>query len=107
MAKNSSARAGRDDSLTMFQNAMNNLLQDIFQAKEEAATFLGPQNAGYVPLIDIAESEDDFILSVEIPGLAEQDLRLAIPQDKLVVEGHTCLQPHENDRQVCTTERIS
>jgi HSP20 family protein len=106
MAKNSSARAGRDDSLTMFQNAMNNLLQDIFQPKEEAPTYLGPQNSGYVPLIDITEGANDFVLTVEIPGLGEDDLHLAIRKDRLIVEGNKRVQPEEIVRDFRHTERV-
>ncbi len=106
MTKHGSARAGRDDSLTMFQNAMNNLLHDIFQPNEDGPTFLGQQNSGYVPLIDVAEGPDDFILTVEVPGVAEGDLRLAVRKDKLIVEGTKRLQPEEKGRQFRHTERV-
>jgi HSP20 family protein len=106
MTKHGSARGGRDDSLTMFQNAMNNLLHDIFQSSDDGPTFLGPQNSGYVPLIDVAEGSDDFILTVEVPGVAEGDLRLAVRKDKLIVEGTKRLQSEEKGRRFRHTERV-
>jgi HSP20 family protein len=104
MAKRRSSEE-QDESLTSFQNAMNNLLEDIFTPVENHS-WLGPQSSGYVPLIDIAEGDDDFWVTVEVPGLDEHSLRIAVRRNTLVVEGNKSIDQEQGDRRLKHTERV-
>lgn len=39
------------------------------------------------PRLDIAERDGDYLISVEVPGVEEQDIRLTLDKDRLVIEG--------------------
>jgi HSP20 family protein len=104
MAKRRSSE-DQDDSLTSFQNAMNNLLNDIFTPVEDHS-WLGPQSSGYVPLIDVAEGDEDYWVTVEVPGLDEQSLRIAVRRNTLVVEGNKSMDADQGDRRFRHTERV-
>lgn len=39
------------------------------------------------PRLDITERDDDYLISVEVPGVEEQDIRLTLDNDRLVIEG--------------------
>lgn len=39
------------------------------------------------PSVDIAEREKEYVISVEVPGVEEKDLKLNLEDDRLIIEG--------------------
>ncbi len=39
------------------------------------------------PRLDIAERDDSYVISVEVPGVEEQDIKLSLDDNRLVIEG--------------------
>jgi len=54
------------------------------------------KNAGWNPAMDISEAKDRYLLSVELPGLTNEDVRVTMKDHVLTVEGEKKV-PMEND----------
>ncbi|MGQ4879541.1 Hsp20/alpha crystallin family protein [Billgrantia sp. LNSP4103-1] len=39
------------------------------------------------PQLDIAERDEEYVISVEVPGVEEKDIKLSLDDDRLVIEG--------------------
>lgn len=39
------------------------------------------------PQLDIAERDEEYVISVEVPGVEEKDLKLTVEGDRLIIEG--------------------
>jgi HSP20 family protein len=42
---------------------------------------------GVYPFLDIKEDKDEYVVSVEVPGVKKRDLRISVKKEKLVVQG--------------------
>ncbi len=49
------------------------------------------------PRVDIRESEDEFILDVEMPGVTREGVELRFERERLRVEGRVTPRPDERD----------
>ena len=43
--------------------------------------------AGFVPAVDIVESENHYTLSADLPGLRREDIKLSITEDVITLKG--------------------
>jgi HSP20 family protein len=76
-------------------------------------TFLGRPMAGatstgraWLPAVDMHETKDDLVLTVELPGVSEKDLTLAITGDLLSIKGERRWDDDANNRQYLHVERV-
>jgi HSP20 family protein len=61
----------------------------------------GPQ--GWAPAVDLCETQESFIFSVELPGLAREQIRIDVHENKLTLQGRrdarvSCDQYHQVER---------
>jgi HSP20 family protein len=70
--------------LGSLQNEMNRLFNTVFDAPH-------PGNAGtlrrWMPAMDLVETDDRFILRADLPGLAEEDIKIEFDDGTLTVSG--------------------
>ena len=67
------------------QNEMNRLFNTVFDAPS-------PSNGGntlrrWMPAMDLVETEDHFVLRADLPGLAEDDVKIEFEDGTLTVSG--------------------
>ncbi|MBN2469004.1 MAG: Hsp20/alpha crystallin family protein [Deltaproteobacteria bacterium] len=55
--------------------------------------------------VDISETEDNFIVGAEIPGLEAKDVNLTISGDLLTIKGEKKKETEEKDEHCYCTER--
>ena len=74
----------RDNSgmLSDFQSQMNQLF-DSFLGQNPAA----PMERAWAPLADVWETPDEMVISVEMPGFTEKDIRLSVTGDQVLIQG--------------------
>jgi len=74
----------RDNSgmLSNFQSQMNQLF-DSFLGQNPAA----PMERAWAPLADVWETPDEMVISVEMPGFTEKDIRLSVTGDQVLIQG--------------------
>lgn len=78
------ARRG-DDPLTRMHREMDRLFEGFFGAFDRPSNW--PAELTLRPSIDIAESKKAYRISVEVPGVDEQDIDLTLDGDALVISG--------------------
>lgn len=61
--------------------------RDLLTMQERLESLFGRAAPGWVPPVDLLERADSYVLTVELPGLRRQDVRIEGSQDTLVVSG--------------------
>jgi HSP20 family protein len=62
------------------QNEMNRLLDEFLVPAGEGASVLRPS-------VDIEEHEEGYIVRAELPGLKQEDVKITLQDDQLVIRG--------------------
>ncbi len=86
--------------LSSLQTEMNRLFSSFFDAPTSAAAGAqgpsGPRR--WYPAMDLVEGEEHFVLRVDLPGLSEDDVKIEVEKDTLVVSGER-KETHEQRRE--------
>jgi HSP20 family protein len=61
--------------------------RDLLTMQERLESLLGPATAGWVPPADLCELADQYVLTVELPGLRRDDVHIDFRDGLLVVRG--------------------
>lgn len=69
------------------------------QASNELAGFIRPQ-------LDVTETKDAYNISVEVPGVAHDDLQLSLRDNTLIISGQKKQQKREDGVQTHRMERL-
>jgi HSP20 family protein len=89
------------DWLAFFRQQINEIFNYL-------STLEGNENLGeheYIPLLDIYETSDKFVVEIELPGFDRSDLALSICCNTLVVEGIKREEPGKRDVNYICLER--
>ena len=78
------------------QNEMNRLF-DSFSGRPAPTGSTGGRM--WLPAVDVRESKDDIVLSFDIPGVQEKEIRLSITGDLLTVKGERRFEQREGGEQ--------
>lgn len=86
--------------LSAVQKRMNRLFETALARTEiEADGGIGP----WVPVADVRETADQFLVSVELPGLEPDRIRVRVDGEDLVIEGE---RPMERERPGVRFHRV-
>ncbi len=100
------ALAVRQDPLLTLQQQMDQVFDEFFRgwglepfgtASEEWDLFS--------PRVDVAESAKEVMVSVELPGLDEEDIDVSLARDVLTIRGEKRREEEERDRNYYRAER--
>ena len=92
--------------LNTIQTEMNRLFDTLFDAPT-------PANGGangmrrWIPAMDLVETEDDFILRADLPGLSEGDVNVELDDNVLTVSGERKAEHEERKEGYYRVERAS
>jgi HSP20 family protein len=91
--------------LSTIQNEMNRLFNTFFETPT-------PGNGGstlrrWVPAMDLVETEDDFVLRADLPGLSEKDVNIELEDNVLTVSGERKSEHEERKEGYYRVERAS
>ncbi len=89
--------------LSTIQNEMNRLFNTFFDAP--AAANGGSVMRRWVPAMDLVETEDDFVLRADLPGLSEQDVNIELEDSVLTISGERKAQHEERKEGYYRVER--
>ena len=94
--------------LNTIQSEMNRLFNTFFEA--------GPGQGGngggstlrrWIPPMDLVETEDDFVLRADLPGLTEGDVKIELEDNVLTVSGERKAEHEERKEGYYRVERAS
>lgn len=79
------------------QERMNRLLEEVLTPETLESPL--PGSASWTPVADVYETGESFVVQMELAGIDEDDVELAVDGDKLVVRGERRAQlPARPDR---------
>jgi len=64
-----------------------------------------PRLRGWVPALDIAEEEDSYLVSAELPGVKADDLDITLEEGLLTIQGERRFEEETGGRQYHRIER--
>jgi HSP20 family protein len=73
-----------DQEISKLKRDMDSLM---FRLRQDIGLPILPLTAGEVPLIDLTETEDNLIVTAEMPGLDPEELEITVGEDTLTISG--------------------
>ena len=67
--------------------------------------FMGGGDAGWLPAVEVSQSDGKLRVQAELPGLSPEDVRVEIGDNEIVIQGERRVEHDENRRGVRRTER--
>lgn len=89
-----------------FQRQMNRMFDEFF-GRGARWPMLADDPAAFVPIIDIAETDDDMEVTAELPGLTEKDIDVTLAPDgsALTIKGEKRTEKEKKDKGFFRAER--
>jgi len=83
------------------------MMRRMTRELERAAGDLGLRGgeAGWLPAVEVSESNGKLHVQAELPGLPPEEVRVEIGDDEIVIQGERRVEHEENRRGVRRTER--
>ena len=112
MAKGAVSKINDRGSLTRFdewnpflslRTEMDRLFDNFFHGFEMER--FGNASLGFQPKVNVADSEKEITVSVEIPGMDEKDIELALTKDALTIRGEKREEKEEKGKNYHRMER--
>jgi len=88
--------------LMTLRERMNRLFEDAFAARGEEKELV---SGTWTPSVDIYETENELVLSAEIPGLAEKDVEIKIEDNTLTLQGERKFEKETKEENYHRIER--
>ena len=85
--------------LVTMHEEMNRLFEGAFGRPGARAAF------DFVPVVDIEETPEQFVLSVDLPGIAQQDVKVQVMGDTLTIRGERRQESTEKEGSWLRCER--
>jgi HSP20 family protein len=92
---------GRDPFFTL-ERLRNELFDDFF-----GETALNPLDVSsdFVPRLNMNEDKKNVYLSVELPGMDQEDIEVSVTEDTLSIKGEKKQENEEKGKNCCRSER--
>jgi len=95
-----------DKGFVHFQQAMNDLFQNFSQPSEwPLMSWNRPGQYYWNPRLDLAETDKEIVISVELPGLEEKDVNVSLSGDQLFISGEKREEKEEKNKTFHRVER--
>ena len=94
-----------DDPLWQFRDRMNRYLDSFWRNPFELD--LLEENDIFLPRIDLSETDQEYNVIVDLPGMDEKDIDLSYSSNVLSIAGKKEEEKEEKDRQYHRIERYS
>ncbi|HET9947723.1 MAG TPA: Hsp20/alpha crystallin family protein [Longimicrobiales bacterium] len=59
----------------------------------------------WMPAVELSETDDEYVLTAEIPGMSKEDVSISVEDDVLTLAGEKKLEKEEEDGRVYLRER--
>ncbi len=86
---------------------LSRVFNSLFDSATPLAGPLAQPSRSFAPPIDIVEHDDEFVLSADLPGLSEADVRIEILDDVMTISGERRLEHEEVGKGYRRFERAS
>jgi HSP20 family protein len=63
------------------------------------------RDADWAPTVDIAETETEYVIKVELPEVSKDDVKVSIHEDVLTIQGERKMEKEETNKKFHRVER--
>jgi HSP20 family protein len=91
--------------LASLQQEMNRLFTTFFDAPSTGQAGNGGALRRWVPAMDLVETDDQFVLKADLPGLSEEDVSIEVEDGVLTVSGERKAEHEEKKEGYYRVER--
>src|SRR5436305_14740272 len=91
--------------LNTLQGEMNRLFNTLFDAPAPGDG--GSSTRRWIPAMDLVETDEDFVLRADLPGLNEQDVNIELEDNVLTLSGERKAAHEERGEGYYRVERAS
>lgn len=93
-----------DDSFSLIRR-MQREMNRVFSQAGLDFTGQGVPSTAWIPTTEISYRDGNLIVSAELPGLSEKDVKVEVNDDFLIIRGERRIEQQEGDGGVRRTER--
>jgi HSP20 family protein len=95
--------------INTIQSEMNRLFNTLFEAPTHAGNggSAGSSLRRWIPAMDLVETDDDFVLRADLPGLSEGDVNIELEDNVLTISGERKAEHEERKEGYYRVERSS
>jgi HSP20 family protein len=73
-------------------------VRDLLTMQERLDSLFGHAGPGWVPPADVTEYDHEFLIALEIPGLAREDVSLDVTGQAIIIRGRRPSESAPNER---------
>ncbi|MBV8956267.1 MAG: Hsp20/alpha crystallin family protein [Solirubrobacterales bacterium] len=93
--------------INTIQNEMNRLFNTLFESPAQAGNAGGAGVRRWIPAMDLVETDEDFVLRADLPGLTEKDVHIELEDNVLTISGERKAEHEERKEGYYRVERSS
>lgn len=82
-------RPNRNAVSKNFSDIMDEFFNDVVSDRRD----------NFVPSIDISETEDQFLISAELPGMSKDDINISLENGRLAISGERSFETEEQGKK--------
>ncbi len=90
-------------ALDRLHNEMNRVFSDLFRGDlaDDGSLFSG----GWIPAVDVSESDDSYVIRAELPGMKKEDFKITVSNTLVTIRGEKKNEAEEKSRTYHRVER--
>ncbi len=95
------------DALLSLRDEMNQMFEDFFERPFGLQPFQGESSLGssFLPDLDITDSENELVVSAELPGMDAKDIDIKLDGNTLTISGEKTSEKEEKGKRFYRQER--
>jgi HSP20 family protein len=95
------------DTFLDLRGQMNRLFDEFFEGPFGLSPFSGESNlmGDFAPRLDISETNHDYTVSAELPGLEPEDINISLERNALMISGEKRAENEEKGKRYYRVER--
>lgn len=99
-------RREEESPMLTIQNEMNRMFDQFFSDDFPFSTrLMAHPTLDFLPRLDISETETEFKVNAELPGMDEKDIQIRLEKDTLVLSGEKKSETEEKEKTYHRVER--
>jgi HSP20 family protein len=100
-------RQDPSDFALSLHDEMNHMFEDFFRAPFGMTRFgdFGSTGGGFNPQVDISETDKEYIVAAELPGLEEKDVQVSLSHHTLTISGEKKVEKRDKGKNFYRVER--
>lgn len=87
-----------------FHRAVNEAMKDFYDLFDTGINIEQSENRNLFPALDVVEAKDHFTIELEMPGMGEEDIQVAIQANRLIIKGEKSSSKKHEGKQYLSRE---